>query len=581
MNKRWLWFVIPIVLLFFLVVGLGAGWWYLHNRIFPNVRIAGVDMGFQTEDQARSTLQTRTEPFPLVLDLVSPVKTYRLDLSALQFHWDIETTIHQAYGYGRYSKFIPNIGELQPLLKAPQDIPVTIQWQEAALQATIASIAAELDEPEIPPTLTILTTGTTRIASASAGRTGKQLNQLNTITAIKESILKVEPHPITLILEEATPAVSPQQLAHTQQYAQHLIGKNLFLNYQSSTWQLQDEELVNFLSFTATFDEPKIASWSAQLAQIVNRPPQNALFEFEGNKVKEFQPAKPGLAVDQAKTIQAIKQGIMDLANTTGQSHQTVALSVVETQPDITTDRVNNLGIRELIGKGESWYSHSIPGRVHNVALATSKIHGQLVAPGETFSFVKAVGEIDAANGYKSAYIIQNGRTVLGDGGGVCQVSTTLFRAALSTGLEIVERNAHAYRVGYYEENSDPGIDATIFSPSVDFKFKNDTPAHILIQSVIDTNKYYLAFEMYGTSDGRQATISKSRLWNQVPPPPDRYQDDPSLPPGVVKQVDWKAWGANVSFDWKVTKDGQTLHEKTFYSNYKPWQAVFMKGPNP
>jgi len=236
------------------------------------------------------------------------------------------------------------------------------------------------------------------------------------------------------------------------------------------------------------------------------------------------------------------------------------------------------LGIKELLGEGESWFHHSIPGRVYNINLSASKIHGTLVAPGEVFSFVKTVGNIDAAHGYQPSYVIQNGRTVLGDGGGVCQTSTTLFRAVLASGLDIIERNAHAYRVSYYEENYDVGVDATIFSPTVDFKFKNDTENYILIQKNIDLANYYLNFKIFGTSDGRKATISKSKIWSQTPPPPDLYQDDPTLAPGVIKQVDWKAWGAKVSFDWKVEKDGQILHQQTFYSNYRPWQAVYLRG---
>ena len=214
----------------------------------------------------------------------------------------------------------------------------------------------------------------------------------------------------------------------------------------------------------------------------------------------------------------------------------------------------------------------------HNVALTAAKLNGILLAPGETFSFNQTIGDVSAETGFQQAYIIKEGRTVLGDGGGVCQDSTTMFRAALDAGLEIVQRNAHAYRVSYYEQNSPAGIDATVYSPSPDFKFKNDTPAHILIQTTVNTGANYLKIEVYGTSDGRVSTISNARLWDQVPPPPALYQDDPSLPNGQVKQIDWEAWGAKAAFDWKVVRGSETLHEKTFYSNYRPWQAVYLRG---
>ena len=153
-----------------------------------------------------------------------------------------------------------------------------------------------------------------------------------------------------------------------------------------------------------------------------------------------------------------------------------------------------------------------------------------------------------------------------------------MFRAVLDAGLKITERQAHAYRVGYYEQNSKPGFDATVYAPSTDFKFINDTPGHILIQTTVDTANLYLKFELYGTSDGRQVTISNIRLWDQVPPPEAVYQDDPSLAPGQVQQVDWASWGAKTAFDWQVARNGEVLQKKTFYSNYAPWRAVYLRG---
>jgi vancomycin resistance protein YoaR len=253
-------------------------------------------------------------------------------------------------------------------------------------------------------------------------------------------------------------------------------------------------------------------------------------------------------------------------------------IPVAKTLPDITTDQVNNFGIKQLIGRGTSTFYHSIPGRVHNVALASSRLNGTLVKPGETFSFNQALGDVSAFTGYQQAYIISEGKTILGDGGGVCQVSTTLFRALLNAGLPIMERQAHAYRVSYYEQGFPPGLDATVFSPSPDLKFVNDTPAYILIEAKADTKNFSLVFELYGTDDGRIATISKPLITNIIAPPEDKYQDDPTLPTGIVKQIDYKAWGAKVTFNYRVVRDGVDLINKTFISNYKPWQAIYLKG---
>ena len=256
-------------------------------------------------------------------------------------------------------------------------------------------------------------------------------------------------------------------------------------------------------------------------------------------------------------------------------------IPVETTPPEIQTADVNNLGIKEMIGKGSSRFAGSIASRIYNIGLASSKFNGILVAPEEVFSFNNALGDVSGYTGYKQAYIIKDGKTILGDGGGVCQVSTTLFRAALAAGLPIVERRAHSYRVSYYEQDSAAGLDATVFAPTTDLKFKNNTPGHLLIQTRFDPKALTLVFEIYGTDDGRIASTTKPVVTSVVPPPPDLYQDDPTLPQGTVKQVDFKAWGAKASFDYVVKKDGEVIFEKTFYSNFKPWQAVYLRGTGP
>lgn len=315
-----------------------------------------------------------------------------------------------------------------------------------------------------------------------------------------------------------------------------------------------------------------------ELTNQINIPVEEALFRFENGKVTEFRQSKEGRAVEPEETVQRFTSAVQALPHAP-QYHIVINVPVYPIKPNVSTEQVNDYGIKELIGTGYSEFHGSIPGRIHNVALAASRLNGVLIPPGETFSFNKTIGDISAATGYQSAYIIKDGRTVLGDGGGVCQVSTTIFRAAMDAGLPIVERHAHAYRVHYYEEAGyKAGIDATVFSPSVDFKFTNDTPSYILIQTKTDTKNLTLTFELYGTRDGRESSITNHVVGGQIAPPPPLYQDDPTLPVGTEKQVDWAAWGAKASFDYTVNRNGETLQQQTFVSNYRPWQAVYLKG---
>lgn len=316
----------------------------------------------------------------------------------------------------------------------------------------------------------------------------------------------------------------------------------------------------------------------SDLSARIDIPVQDALFQFENGRVTAFRASRDGRALNKDEALARFDEAVKALPHAP-MYHIVITLPVYTVVPSATTEKANSFGIKELIGRGYSEFAGSIPGRIHNVALAASRLNGVLIAPGETLSFNDTIGDISAATGYQSAYIIKEGRTVLGDGGGVCQVSSTLFRAALDAGLPITERHAHAYRVHYYEEGGfKPGLDATVFSPSVDLKIKNDTPAHILIQTKTDTKKLTLTFEFYGTSDARSSEISNHIVWGESPPPPALYQDDPTLSAGVVKQVDWSAWGAKASFAYRVTRGNEVLQDTKFVSNFRPWQAVYLRG---
>ncbi|MDP1722020.1 MAG: VanW family protein [Candidatus Gottesmanbacteria bacterium] len=326
------------------------------------------------------------------------------------------------------------------------------------------------------------------------------------------------------------------------------------------------------------FQEDVLSDTLNNLSLAINIPVTDALFEFRSGKVTAFRLSKDGREVDLAETKKRFSDAVSGIP-TADITTIVISLPVNPVKPSMTTDRVNAFGIKELIGRGYSEFAHSIPGRVHNVALASAKLHGLLIKPGDTFSFNDALGDVSAATGFQPAYIIKDGRTVLGDGGGVCQVSTTLFRAALAAGLPIIDRRAHAYRVAYYEQAGyKAGLDATVFAPSVDLKIKNDTPGYILIQTKTDTKNMTLTFELYGTSDGRKAEIYNHVVSGITPPPPDLYQDDPTLPAGVVKQVDFAAWGAKTNFQYKVTRGSEVLQNTSFASNFRSWQAVFLRG---
>jgi vancomycin resistance protein YoaR len=330
-----------------------------------------------------------------------------------------------------------------------------------------------------------------------------------------------------------------------------------------------------------SFDSDKLDKFFDQISLEVDRPMQEGLFEFNNGKVTTFQPAKEGRAIDKQEARSLVLMSVSQ--ENSQETKQILELPVTVLIPKTQTTQANELGIKELIGEGDSYFKDSIPTRVYNIILASSFLHGVMIPPGGTFSFGERVGDISSARGYKQAYVIKEGKTVLDDGGGVCQVSTTMFRAALNAGLPIVERQAHLYRVGFYEQGGyPPGLDATVYPPNPDFKFLNDTQSYILIQTKVDQDQKKLSFLLYGTSDGRKVELAKSIIHSQTPPPDPVYVDEPTLPLGTVKKLDSAHWGAKVSVNWKVYyANGDLKEDRTFWSNYIPWAAVYQRGTRP
>jgi vancomycin resistance protein YoaR len=228
-------------------------------------------------------------------------------------------------------------------------------------------------------------------------------------------------------------------------------------------------------------------------------------------------------------------------------------------------------GIVELVGEGRTGFAGSPPSRVHNIRLASSKFDGVQIPPGSVFSFNRTLGPVTTAAGYQKAWVIRGNRTVWDVGGGVCQVCTTLFRAAYFGGLPIVERHPHSYQVGYYKPT---GLDATT-APPRDLRFKNDTPGHLLIQASIQGND--LIFRLFGSKDRDVNWQGPVVLW-RTPPLPTRYIYDASLPAGYRRQIDFAAEGALVRVYRTVRMQSGEVRQDVLESRYKPWGAVYLVG---
>lgn len=565
-----------------LIIGTVALLW---NKVYPAVQIANTDISLLTTDQAEQRVASQVnQRLNKTFTFYSANQTFQLTLNSKHINTNLPQTVDKAYQLGRQQiHFTPT--------KLDLEIRFTNEFDQLLQQ-----IAHQIDQPAIDAQLKI----EDQIITVTPSQVGKIVDQ----QLLKDwliTYLNGQPLPSTeLPIKTAYPKLNYDTALKIKATLDQVKQQPLEIKYEELTWSLDLETLVSLLDLTSSksklaqfnisntpiiitsidtpnntlsnsqivLDSEKAKAYFATLAQSIDRGVQEPLFQFDGTRVTQFRPPLEGRSTNISANIEALNQ-IISSGNI-----KPLVLTVETTSP--TNKLSNDLGIKELIASGVSNFAHSIPNRIFNVELAASRVNGVLIPPGEDFSFVKTIGDISAASGYKQAYVIKSGRTVLDDGGGVCQVSTTVFRAALNSGLPIIERTAHAYRVEYYEQGFAPGLDATIFSPSVDFKFRNDTAGHILIQSRVEGTTLYIDF--YGTKDNRVVEVSKPVITSQTPPLPEIRQDDPSLPRGVVKQVDWPAWGANVIFSRKVTKEGQVVIDESFRSNYKPWQAVYLVG---
>lgn len=553
----------------------------LSGKIFPNVFVCQYNLGGKSQVAAERIL-TNLHSFKLTskkLNFIFQDKSWEINLEDFGFQIDFKGSCQKAYQIGRQGNFVKKIGKRLTLLGRPEKISFEYRIDQGKLEERLASISNEIYIPAVNPQIKIIkdSAGKKQI-NIDLGKNGVEVDQRKLSGLISQKLVCLDFTSLQIPAVSLLPTLTWEEKENLALRGRKILDKTLKINLKDQSWTLKDEDLIGFLSPKGGFAEEKINEYIENLRDLVESDPQNATFKFGQGRVTVFKPARQGVLLDRKKTKEKFISALTDLENQTNLLTQNLEISVSLIPPKIKNEDVNNLGIIEVIGIGRSKFKGSASERIHNISLAASKLDGLVLEPGETFSFNQALGDVSEQTGFKKAYIIKEGRTILGDGGGVCQVSTTLFRAILNAGLPIEERHPHAYRVSYYEQDSQPGLDATVFAPSVDLKFKNDTPAYILIQSEVNLKNKSLIFTLYGTTDGRRAEIGKSYVWDIIPPPPDLYQDDPTLPAGIIKQVDWKAWGAKVRFSWKVTRGEEILQEKTFYSQYRPWQAIYLRG---
>ncbi|MFZ5438327.1 MAG: VanW family protein [Patescibacteria group bacterium] len=604
--------VISLFSLVLVITTMGLFVAYSSSKFLPETYLEEVRIGGLNKQE---TLQKISQQYPIPLEhnLIIALNTEEfqiannLDLDNFEKKdfsvATASTTLSAYYDYEATLTKILKDQQQQPLHwlgklffspYQPKSHSLPIKYDQQKLAEFITIVKNQFNQEPSLPQITLEQSNNPQSLVLNPGENvlgidvEQTIKELNKFLETNSSLTNIKKQP-TLTFKPITHWLSKtldsSQTTTALKTAQKLVGQELIFTYDKTKEKLTDQDLVSFLTFPSGFIDEKIQKKIDVWKQKLDRPAQNAEFEFDKQtfKVTKFKPHKEGLVLDQAKTVAMIKQTITDLLSQTSETTTTTSITqefpITASPPDVSLADTNNLGIAERIGFGDSYYAHSIPSRIHNVALTAQKINYSIVPPGKEFSFNKALGEVSALTGYKPAYVIKDGQTVLGDGGGVCQVSTTLFRSLLDAGLNITLRLPHSYRVSYYELDNNPGFDATVYDGNVDLRFINDTNNYVLIYTEADSQNLYMKVELYGTSDGRTTEITNYKSWDFREPLPPVYVPDPSLPTGQTKQIDWAASGIKAQFTHTVKdKNGEIIRQKTYYSNYRPWAAKYLQG---
>ena len=353
-----------------------------------------------------------------------------------------------------------------------------------------------------------------------------------------------------------------------------MIDRPLVLKSEQTGFEfaLDPAKLTSMLVSTQPLqiDESRLRAYLTDLAAQIAVPARDARLRFDANTgaVSVIQSSQPGRELDIDATVAAVQNALASGA-------AEAPLAVAAVPPSVDMNRIAEMGIRELVASGSTYFAGSSASRVRNIEVAAEKFDGVVIPPDGIFSFNDIVRDVSSANGFEDSLVIWGDRTAVGVGGGVCQTSTTLFRAAYEGGFPIVQRTNHGYVVDWYGK---PGLDATIFTPSVDFRFRNDTGAYLLIEPAVDAANGVITFNFYGTRPERVVTVGEPVITDVEDPEPPSYVVDESLETGEKKQVEWEKQGMTATVERTIVENGETRTD-TLVSKYQPWRAVYLVGP--
>lgn len=562
------------------------------NKIYPKIYIGNIEIGGLTKEEALKKLNQKIDQInqdgiiftydyyqATLLPIVSSVET---DLTYQLFDLNIAKTIDEIYKFGREKNFTKDTTNKINTLLHEKHFGIFNSFNEDEIQKFLVENFSRFETPAQNAELVLKE----RPYNSSPyeyeiieEKYGQGLDYNKGLKKLRENLNTLSNASIELEANVQHPIIYKKDCLNMEAQAIKLLNRApITLNYKNKDWTIYKPKLAEWLQLKTKNDNGQkiyvgLSSTKIQeyLSEIVgteiNQTPVEAKFDITEGKVTEFQISEDGIELNTIESFSEIENIVLNSTSTE------VELNTKILKSKATTDNINELGIKEIIGTGSSKFTGSPSNRRHNIQTGADTLNGLLIKPDEEFSLITALGDIDKESGYLPELVIKDNKTIPEYGGGLCQIGTTLFRTVLAAGLEVTMRRNHSYRVSYYEP---AGTDATIYDPWPDFKFKNDTNKHILIQTHIDGDDIW--FDFWGTNDGRVATTTYPTIYNIKKPAPTKIIETTELEPGVKRCTEHAHNGADAYFDYTVTYPDRETHEERFSSHYVPWREVCLLG---
>ncbi len=543
--------------------GIGAASLLGANPLASDLAIGGIGLGGMTPESARSKLERAVADW-----LAAPVR-----FGAAQGEWN-----PTAADIGLRANYRDAFVEAIRVPGRGGSLPVAFELQESKLRAWLDELERSVLDPPVDAAIAF-DGGRPQLQRARSGR-GFDVDAA--LQALRDGLAsgRLQQFQIGLAEIEMGPLITDADATAALSLARAMVAApvNIMFAEFGGGWQIGQLELAGALTVSASAGTlrvgldpnglPTLSEIDAFLARA--GVPGDIEFDPETAKVSRFELPVQGRRLDRQGLVEVLAR---DLPNGRRQFEAPLSYDRLTW----TNPLAEQLGIVARLAEGTSIFQGSAGYRIHNIDVGSGHIDGTLVLPGASLSFNEALGPIDYDRGYIDGLVIIADSTEFAIGGGICQVSTTLFRAAFWAGLPVLERHKHLYRVYYYELGGWPiGFDASIWQPDLDMRFVNDTPGALLITRRFDRRRQTLAFDIWGTPDGRQVELADASISAWVDQPEDEWVINPELPEGTIDQTEHGARGAYASIERSVNRTEEDPRRDAFHSSFVAWPNRYM-----